>query len=245
MLASLLVAAAVSLTISPVAAASLASSRPVAHESLRPRLRHERPRACVPPLTPSVGSALLELRGGGLLRRRLRPLLHKAFDAADSNQDGKVDANEIYALVLQVYVKLNRQAPVDPPTREQVMVLYKRADKDRSGKLSKEEFEGLVGDLTARAATRIGLYLALTYVLGPLLAAYIVGTLGGKAPLLALGKRIVPLQLQKLVLTEAFFVSFLSVVFIASLSKVVIRFVDAVADLVRDTRPQPGDEPKR
>ena len=45
--------------------------------------------------------------------------------------------------MLQLYILINRNAPIEPPTREAVDVLYKRADADGNGYLDYEQFSGL------------------------------------------------------------------------------------------------------
>ena len=48
--------------------------------------------------------------------------------------------DELYELVLKMYINLNRQAPVPPPTRETVKDLYHQADADGSNSIDQKEF---------------------------------------------------------------------------------------------------------
>jgi len=60
-----------------------------------------------------------DIRAYSILRRvfvRARVLAHvRAFC-----RDGKVDQNEAFQLVLQMYIQINRQAPIEPPSKELV-----------------------------------------------------------------------------------------------------------------------------
>ncbi|EOD27870.1 hypothetical protein EMIHUDRAFT_434920 [Emiliania huxleyi CCMP1516] len=81
----------------------------------------------------------------------LKGMINDIFDAADTNKDGRVDIDESYVLILKLYIKVNRQAPVNPPSREVSEVLFRAADNDGSGRLNKEEFLELATTLLGRA----------------------------------------------------------------------------------------------
>ena len=42
------------------------------------------------------------------------------FNEADSNEDGSVSVDELYEMVLKLYITINQEAPVKPPSRKQV-----------------------------------------------------------------------------------------------------------------------------
>ena len=90
----------------------------------------------------------------GFLAQRFQALASRAFDVADYNKDGSVDATEAYMVVLQLYVQINRHAPVNPPPRGLVLKLFAAADKEKTGKLSRDEFSSLASVLCARAVGR-------------------------------------------------------------------------------------------
>jgi Ca2+-binding EF-hand superfamily protein len=98
------------------------------------------------------------------------------FKEADTNHDGHVDIDEAYALALKLYIYMNRQAPVPPPTPEQVRRLFATADADRNGRLDWDEFRRLMLSLYARSSTRIVAYKTVRFVVAPLLALHTCAT---------------------------------------------------------------------
>ena len=71
----------------------------------------------------------------------------RAFTAADYDADGFINKQEIYGLVLTAYVYANRAAPIEPPSRDTIEALLARADLNRDGRLSYEEFRALAPEL--------------------------------------------------------------------------------------------------
>ena len=93
------------------------------------------------------------------------------FDDADTNNDGKVDISEAYILILKLYININRQAPIAPPSRATADLLFRTSDNDDSGKLSKQEFTELASKLFGRAGLRVASYKIITVLVAPLLGA--------------------------------------------------------------------------
>lgn len=96
-------------------------------------------------------------------------------------KDGVISVDEIYELVLKMYIQLNRQAPVPPPTRETVKLLFRKADIDGSNTLDRSEFRKLMGMIYSRAAVRIVIAKISKVVLAPLLALQAVGSVSSSA----------------------------------------------------------------
>ncbi|KAL1504234.1 hypothetical protein AB1Y20_010643 [Prymnesium parvum] len=88
-------------------------------------------------------------------------LVKKAFDATDTDNDGSIEQDELWAGVLQLYVSIRQQnIPADPPKREDVTALMRNMDTDSDGQLSLREFEEVVKAIGAQAFGR-----AITMVL--------------------------------------------------------------------------------
>ena len=82
------------------------------------------------PSTPGLqrGSSVSDMSGAAkkppqnwLTRRKFfKKMLHDAFKEADMDNEGTVDAKEVYSMILSIYVKINRIARADPPEKKQV-----------------------------------------------------------------------------------------------------------------------------
>lgn len=177
----------------------------------------------------------------------LKGMIDDIFDAADSNKDGRVDIDESYVLILKLYIKVNRQAPVNPPSREVSEVLFRAADNDGSGRLNKEEFLELATTLLGRAGLRVAAYKAITLLAAPFLGAYLAATAcrsyaaapgggGGPRPLWAasvdgllagLGS-VLPDSAEAAVFSEDFLRTLLMIAFIATLGKTTLAAFDSL-----------------
>jgi EF-hand domain pair len=108
-------------------------------------------------------------RGGG------GGFLDKLFDSADTNHNGSISNDELYILVLKLYIHLNRhRARIDPPSRETVYRIFVQADQNHNRRISRDEFTGLARIFTRRAIPRIVAHKLVTVVGAPLLAESIV-----------------------------------------------------------------------
>jgi len=177
----------------------------------------------------------------------LKGMINDIFDAADTNKDGRVDIDESYVLILKLYIKVNRQAPVNPPSREVSEVLFRAADNDGSGRLNKEEFLELATTLLGRAGLRVAAYKAITLLAAPFLGAYLAamacrsyaaapGGGGGPRPLWAasvdgllagLGS-VLPDSAEAAVFSEDFLRTLLMIGFIATLGKTTLAAFDSL-----------------
>ena len=158
----------------------------------------------------------------------------KVFDNADTNKDGMVDLQEVYEMVLKLYVQINRQAPINPPKRAVVDAIFANADKDRSGRLDRNEFVTLASTLCARAIIRLVSHKTISVIVAPLLAVWFAEILTGERYAghrflqrsLELATRLVPTRFHKLVLTKTFLGTLITVMLVASLGNIVIAIVD-------------------
>jgi hypothetical protein len=98
-----------------------------------------------------------------------------AFDEIDLDQSGKLDVNELYAGVLLVYVKLSAWFWVLPPTRAYTEELLHDLDENHDGQLDRHEFRAFCLFLSKGLIARIFVQLAVTFLVGPLLARLQIG----------------------------------------------------------------------
>jgi hypothetical protein len=157
------------------------------------------------------------------------------FEDADVNLDGSISFGEAYELVLKMYVFLNREAPLPPPTRGKFFQLYSDADKTRNDRLNQEEFKGLAHTLARRALWRLVAHKLVTLVGAPVLAEYLVRTLAGKEWLPHLAYAIVPDRFKERVIPIITSTSFgrtvLVVLLVATLGNTVMNSVNSILDM--------------
>jgi hypothetical protein len=117
--------------------------------------------------TPSRSTILPSPRFG---MSRYDRFLQNVFTHADSNSDGRMTLSETYEWVLRLYVQINRQAPINPPTMAQVERLVAVMDKNQDASIGQEEFRALANLFVQRAAVRVAANKILTLFAAPLLA---------------------------------------------------------------------------
>ncbi len=83
---------------------------------------------------------------------------------------GAISFDEFYIIILELYVKINRHAPIPPPKEEKMRLLFNKADKDKSGKLSKEECLKLLKVGLPRLAIPILAHKFISIVIAPMAA---------------------------------------------------------------------------
>jgi hypothetical protein len=166
---------------------------------------------------------------------RFDRVVQKLFDDADTNKDGNVNFSELYELVLKMYVFINRQAPIPPPSRGKVLQLYLDADKSHTTVLSREEFGGIAHTLARRALSRLIAHKLVTIIGAPLLAEYLVHTLATKHWLQRMAEAIVPIRFHERILpvitSKAFCRSVLIVLLVATLGNIVMSTVNMILDM--------------
>jgi hypothetical protein len=132
-----------------------------------------------------------------ITKSRIDRFVDKLFDSTDGNHDGTISFQEAYEGVLKFYIKLNRQAPIPPPTREKVLLFYKQANKGHNNKLDREEYGKLLEKTVQRAFARLAAHKTVTIVGAPLLAEWIVQKLAYQTNWLErVSSHIVPTRFQ-------------------------------------------------
>lgn len=199
------------------------------------------PKVSAPP-PPTVGSP--PACGGGKQPKkrtssssRWDRYLSRLYREADLNRDGSISFDECYERVLLFYVKLNRQAPIPPPSRAKILRLYAEADYDQSQSLDEEQFKELASTLASRGATRVLAHKLVTMVLGPWLATatveYLATTesLGSVRQLLrGTAEGNLPGRLARLVETKSFWNTVVLILTVKNLGNLVMEGVNWYMD---------------
>lgn len=116
----------------------------------------------------------------------------KLFESSDINHDMTLSLDECYMLVLQLYIQINQNAPIPPPSRAQVWKLVQLAQDDNSGattttgkgkfrmrtrtrnadrvSVDRQEFDWLARTLLGRALSRVIAHKLVTLLGAPILA---------------------------------------------------------------------------
>ena len=137
------------------------------------RITHQKLVACgrsPQPSTPILEKLIQFPRGGWVPGQNINKYIDRLFDDVDENHDGGISVEELYERVLLLYVKINQQASVPPPTKATVMALFRNADADRSKRLDRDQFRTIMKVIYSRAATRMVLAKLSKVVVAPLLA---------------------------------------------------------------------------
>ena len=167
---------------------------------------------------------------------RLERYLSRVYADADTNHDGKLNLDECYELVLRLYVQINQQAPIPPPSREKVKRFLQEADTSHNNSLSREEFSALAKLLYGRAAVRLTAYKVVTLAVAPLTATYLAHVLGQNKALVRtlqdFVRRVVPFEkLAENLCSPAFGRTLLIIIFMATLGDFVLTLVNASLDM--------------
>ena len=162
---------------------------------------------------------------------RYERFIERIFENADSNHDGSISAEEVYDLVLRLYIYVNRQAPIDPPSRAAVHQLFQISDKNRNHRISRDEFTLLARLLGNRAFARIVTCKLITLLVAPFLATFLVQSLSDQAWLPDLAAAIFPSKVLPVVTSVEFWRTVWIVVLVATLGKSVMHLVNAWLDL--------------
>lgn len=159
-------------------------------------------------------------------------MIENVFDKADVNNDGKINFQECYSLVMKLYVYLNRQAPVPPPTRHSLRALFEACDENNSNCISKTEFTNLSHILGRRAFFRVATCKLVRIAGAPILAEYTMRQLDGRTWPKKVAKAMVPKSLRPkmlpVVTSPAFGRTILIVAFVSTLGNAFVGGVNYV-----------------
>lgn len=163
--------------------------------------------------------------------------IQKIYNNADTNHDGSIAFEEAYVMVLKLYIEINRQAPINPPSRSKVQRLFNLSDKNRNNRIQRDEFTQLANLLARRALARIVTCKMISLVGAPIVANYLVEVLSEQEWLPQLAESIVPEPLLPTVTSPAFGRTVLIVIFLQTLGKTVMNTVNILLDwaLPRET----------
>ena len=119
-----------------------------------------------------------------IYRSSIDRFVDKLFHETDTNEDGMVSFDEAYVGCLLLYVRLNRRAPIPPPSREKFRRIFlQAAGKNRSNELNlldKGEYGNILKRIVARAILRLTSHKIVTLLGAPLLAELIVRSLSSR-----------------------------------------------------------------
>jgi hypothetical protein len=170
--------------------------------------------------TSKVGTEIAD----NVRKSRIQRFVDKQFDKTDEDHDGTVSFQEAYEGVLKFYITLNRQAPIPPPSRDKVRLLYNQADKTHNNKLDRGEYGKLLERTMRRAFVRLAVHKSVTILGAPLLAEVIVRKLAAKKEWIErVCQHIVPLRFQDkmipIFVSSGFHRALWIMIFVATLGK--------------------------
>mmetsp|Transcript_27810 Transcript_27810/g.34351 ORF Transcript_27810/g.34351 Transcript_27810/m.34351 type:complete len:399 (-) Transcript_27810:197-1393(-) len=109
--------------------------------------------------------------------KRFQNLVNKTFKSVDLDNSGAIDKIELYTGLLLIHLNLAAyvgSAACRPPSKEYVNKMFDTLDKDKTGTLNKDEYLVLMTILCSQITTRIALQLAMTMMVVPLMAQYLI-----------------------------------------------------------------------
>lgn len=104
---------------------------------------------------------------------QFRKLVSWAFQICDTEKNGTIHLQELYAGTLLVHLHLAKYAGIAacyPPTYEVIEQLFHAADDDKSGTIDEEEFVQIVVICCGQIMSRIIVYYTFIIILVPILA---------------------------------------------------------------------------
>ena len=149
----------------------------------------------------------------------------------------KADVNhEVYELVLLIYITLNRQAPISPPSRAKIIELFTKFDTKKDGRLNSDECKqfALIG--VSRASAKVLSHKLLTFMVAPMLAWKLVKVFPRKEQLGQISKVWLPEKYLNTVLSESFWNMGLTILFVSTLGDFAIHISDYLFDFIAFNR---------
>lgn len=180
-------------------------------------------------------------------RSSVDKIVDNLFCSTDINNDGRISFDEAYSGCLLLYIQLNRQAPLNPPSREKIALLYLQADNDKSNLLDREQYGILLKKLVRRALLRLTTHKIVTWVGAPLLTEVIVRSLASQQEgLEGMLRFVVPSIYHDSVIpvltSRSFHRSLWMVILVVTLGNICLGFVNFLLDL---TLPDPRSFSRR
>lgn len=118
-----------------------------------------------------VDAKLLEcvldlLRALATSHHQINQITHRLLEDADVNNVGLISLSEKDEQLLHLYIHINRQAPISPPTREKVQpfFLLLEHDLDHDEQLNEVEFINFLKPMSQRAATTLMAHKFVTVI---------------------------------------------------------------------------------
>lgn len=170
-------------------------------------------------------------------RRMIYRFTDDCFDALDCDSDGVLSFEEVYEIMLLVSIRVNQKAPIPPPPRGTARKLFEKADKDKSGTLSRDELKTIVALAMPRTTIRLAAYTLLKYLLAPTLSIKTVETLSGNATLLEIGNKLVPDEFKPIVFKQDFWKVAVSMTYVSVLGSLGLKVIAWIYDSIFKLKP--------
>lgn len=191
-----------------------------------------------PASSRNLGTTTLFMSGGSVIRREIEKYKDRVFeDLSTESKDKYLSFNEVYRMVLLLYIQTNRQAPINPPSIKKVRRIFDKADEERDGKISRSEFDTILHLIIPRLSIRVLAHKFISGVVAPLLAFKTVRRYNGKAWVRNVGSVIInhrwcPTSLKEILETETFWTVVLTAAFVSTLAKIVLSCVTSLYDSI-------------
>lgn len=119
-----------------------------------------------------------------IYRSSIDRFVDRLFDETDTDEDGMVSFDEAYVGCLLLYVRLNRRAPIPPPSRKKFRRIFlQAAERNKSNELNlldKEEYGHILKKILGRAVLRLTSHKVVTLIGAPLLTEMIVRSMASR-----------------------------------------------------------------
>lgn len=166
----------------------------------------------------------------------LRRLSDRMYDETIAPGAAGAELAECYAMILRIYINLNRWASVDPPSRELIECTFADADVNQDGILERGEFRRLVKVVATRGVARVVAYYLVNAAVGPLLALLLAARLTKMRAWAKATSSIVqllPAKLGSRAGSPALVQAFVTVVFAWTVGDVLLKLLYSQIDRIR------------